>query len=284
MTNIKIKNFTLKNYGKPFIVAEAGINHNGKLLTALKMVDVAKKAGCDAIKFQTYKADELVKDKNLKFLYKSKGKIVNESMHSMFRRNELSIENWKSISNYCKKKKIIFFSTPQNYSDLKILLNLKIPAIKVGSDDFVNLELIKKYLKHNLPVILSTGMATLNDINNVLKIKNINKRKVIFLLCTSQYPTSYKDVNILKVLSLKKKLGKKYLLGFSDHTIDNTASIMAVAHGCCFLKKHFTLNNNSPGPDHWFSLNPSQLKNWVNCIKQSYLCLGSHKLQPTKKN
>ena len=181
-----------------------------------------------------------------------------------------------------QKKKNIIFSTPQNYSDLKILQKLNVPAIKVGSDDFTNIELIKSYLKHNLPIILSTGMSTEKDIKRVLNIRGIKKKNAIFLLCTSEYPTQHSSVNINKFFKLKKIL-KNYIIGFSDHTKDDIASIMAVGHGCCFFEKHFTLNNKMAGPDHWFSLNPNQLKSWVNSIKNAHKCLGSSKLIPTNK-
>ena len=269
---INIGPYKVKNFEKPFIVAEVGVNHNGNLKTALRMIYVAKKSGCHAVKFQTFKAKEIVQDQSLKFTYFTQGKKISESMYKMFKRYELKEKNWKIISNYCRKKKIIFFSTPQNISDLNILKKLNVPAIKVGSDDFTNVDLIKNYLKHKIPLILSTGMST----------KEISKKKVIFLLCTSEYPTNHESVNINKFNNLKKIL-KNYSIGFSDHTKDDIASIMAVTHGCCFFEKHFTLNNNLKGPDHWFSMNPSQLKNWVKSINDAYKCLGSNKLIPTKK-
>ena len=279
---INIGPYKVKNFEKPFIVAEVGVNHNGNLKTALRMIDVAKKSGCHAVKFQTFKAKEIVQDQSLKFTYFTQGKKISESMYKMFKRYELKEKNWKIISNYCRKKKIIFFSTPQNKSDLNILKKLNVPAIKVGSDDFTNVDLIKNYLKHKIPLILSTGMSTKDDIKRVLNIKGISKKKVIFLLCTSEYPTNHESVNINKFNNLKKIL-KNYSIGFSDHTKDDIASIMAVTHGCCFFEKHFTLNNNLKGPDHWFSMNPSQLKNWVKSINDAYKCLGSNKLIPTKK-
>ena len=279
---IKIGSHKIKNFNKPFIVAEVGINHNGNLKTALKMIDIAKKSGCHAVKFQTFKANEIVQDKSLMFTYQTQGKKINESMYKMFKRYELNEKSWDIISNYCKKKKILFFSTPQNVSDLNILKKLKVPAIKVGSDDFTNIGLIKNYLKHKVPLILSTGMSTKNDIKRVLSIKGISKNRIIFLLCTSEYPTNHESVNIKKFINFKKIL-KDYSIGFSDHTRDDIASIMAVTHGCCFFEKHFTLNNNLKGPDHSFSMNPNQLTSWVKSIKNAYKCMGSNKLIPTKK-
>jgi sialic acid synthase SpsE len=277
----KIKNKILKNFGKPFITAEVGINHNGSLKKALKMIDVAKQSGCDAVKFQTFKADEIVQDKYLKFKYISQKKIIHESMNKMFKRYELNEKSWGIINSYCIKKKIIFFSTPQNLSDLKILKKFNLPAIKVGSDDFVNVELIKSYLKFNKPLILSTGMSRVEDFKNILRIKGISTKKIIFLLCTSEYPTKHKNVNIKKIYSIKNIIGN-HLIGFSDHTKDNLASVMALSHGCCFFEKHFTLNNNLLGPDHSFSCNPKQLKSWVDAIKSAYKCMGSAKIEPTK--
>jgi sialic acid synthase SpsE len=165
---------------------------------------------------------------------------------------------------------------------LKILKKFNLPAIKVGSDDFVNVELIKSYLKFNKPLILSTGMSRVEDFKNILRIKGISTKKIIFLLCTSEYPTKHKNVNIKKIYSIKNIIGN-HLIGFSDHTKDNLASVMALSHGCCFFEKHFTLNNNLLGPDHSFSCNPKQLKSWVDAIKNAYKCMGSAKIEPTKK-
>jgi len=280
MSQVKIKKHLLFNYSKPFIVAEVGINHNGSLKKAFKMIDVAKAAGCTAVKFQTYKAAELVNDRKLIFNYYSQNKRISEPMLDMFKRYELNNKDWIKIRKYCDKKRIIFFSTPQNLSDLKLLEKLGIPAIKVGSDDFTNIDLIKSYSKFNKVLILSMGMSSERDIKNILSIRGLNKKKLIFLICTSQYPTPYKDVNLKKIHNLKKILGD-IPIGFSDHTQDNIASIMAVSLGCCFFEKHFTLNNNFKGPDHWFSLNPVQLKSWVKAIKSAYTSMGSSKLCPT---
>ena len=182
---------------------------------------------------------------------------------------------------------MVFFSTPQNLNDLKKLLKLNVPAIKVGSDDFTNLKLIQDYLSFNKPVILSTGMSYKKNFLDVLKIKGVLKKKIIFLLCTSEYPTKHKNVNINKFNNIKKIINKNHLIGFSDHTQDNTASILALSYGCCFFEKHFTISNNLPGPDHWFSLNPSELNSWVKSLRNAYDCLGNAKIVPTfneKKN
>ena len=156
MRKIKILNKIISHKNSPFLIAEAGINHTGSLRRALKMIDIAKNAGVDAIKFQTYSSDDLISNINTKYKYKSNGKIYIESMHEMFKRCELSKNSWIKIKKRCEKKKIIFLSTPSNFNDLDLLLNLNVSAIKVGSDDFNNIPLIQKIIKSKLPIILSS--------------------------------------------------------------------------------------------------------------------------------
>jgi len=281
MKNIKIANKIIGEKSPPFLIAEAGINHNGSLKRALKMIEIAKKAGVNAVKFQTFKAEEFISNKKKKYRYFSKGNWVEESMYKMFKRYELSEDCWKKIKKKCKDNKIIFLSTPQNYSDLKILLKVGIPAIKVGSDDFNNIPLIKKYAKKKLPLILSSGMANLAEIKKTLKEVKYKKCPVILMLCVSQYPVASADVNILRLNNLKK-LFPSLVLGFSDHTRGHLASSIAVGLGARCFEKHFTLKNNDTGPDHWFSENPEGLKKWSDSIKKAYKMLGESTIKPTK--
>ena len=280
--SIKIENKIISYQSKPFTVAEVGINHNGKLNFVYEMIEAAADAGCDAVKFQTFKASEFIRDKSLKFTYKSKGKKVTEPMIEMFKRYELPKSAWKKIKLFCEKRKIIFLSTPQNVSDLKILLKVGIKAIKVGSDDFSNIPLLKQYSKTRLPLILSTGMANLSDVNNAVNTVSNNKDyPLILLVCTSEYPTLPNNVNLKKIKTLQT-LFPRILIGFSDHTQGFLASSLAVSLGACLLEKHFTLNNNLPGPDHWFSENPKTLKDWVKNIHKAHKMLGSSDIKPTK--
>ncbi len=282
MTKIKIGNFQIAKHSQPFIIAEAGINHNGNLKNALKMIKIAKKCGANAIKFQTYSAIEMIANTKLEYSYKSQGKTITESMLKMFERCEFSPNEWKKIRNQCKKEKIIFLSTPQNPSDLKLLLQLKIPAIKVGSDDFTNIPLLKNFIKTKLPLIISCGMANLEEIKTILnEIGSLKNYPTILMLTTSEYPTPAKNANLLKFQTISNKF-PKLILGYSDHTTDNLASSIALSLGAKVFEKHFTLNNNFAGPDHWFSLNPHELKNWIDSIHTSYSLLGSNKIQPTK--
>ena len=278
MLKIKGKIFDKHN---PFIIAEAGINHNGKLKNAIKMVDVAKSAGCSAIKFQTFKASEFLCKNVGKIKYKYKNKSINESLIKMFKRSELSEKDFKKIKHYCDKKKIIFFSTPQNLSDLEILKRVGVPVLKIGSDDFINLHLIKNFIKTKKPLILSCGMSDLAEVKRSLKVANFFKGyPVALLICTSEYPTKLKNINLNKLTYLKKKF-KNLTLGVSDHTKGNLASVVARILGAEIFEKHFTLNKNFKGPDHNFSLNPLELKNWVVNIKSANDVLGNYKIEPT---
>jgi N,N'-diacetyllegionaminate synthase len=280
---IEINNHELNNYGKPFIVAEVGINHNGELTKALKMIEVAKQAGVDAVKFQTFKADEFCGDKNQMFTYKSQGKKVTEPMLKMFKRYEFEYDDWFTIKQKCDDENILFLSTPQNRSDLNLLLELDLKAIKVGSDDFTNLPLLEDYSSTKLPLIVSCGMSDLSEVRQALQtIGALEGYPTILLLCTSQYPTPPEDVNLLKFKTLANTF-PGLVLGFSDHTKGSLASSLAVGFGAVFFEKHFTLNNNLPGPDHWFSENPDGLKDWVDSIHQSYQMMGDSIVQPTPK-
>ena len=282
MKEIKLNNKIIAKGKPPFIIAEVGINHNGDLKNALKMIDVAKTSSVDAIKFQTFKTSELVSDSNQKYTYKSQGKKITESMYDMFKRCELDKKDWKKIKKKCDEKKIVFLSTPQNKTDLDLLLDLGISAIKIGSDDFINLPLIKQYSSTKLPLILSCGMANLSEICTSLNVIGaFDGYPTILLHTTSQYPTPKKDVNLLKLKTLQT-IFPNIPLGFSDHTQGPLASSLAVSLGAVVFEKHFTLDNNLPGPDHWFSENPQGLKQCCKSIKDAHTMLGKSTLEPTK--
>lgn len=281
MPEVKIANRSVGLGHPPFIVAEAGINHNGELENALEMVRVAKRAGADAIKFQIFKADEFVGDPGLTYTYRSQGKEVTESMLEMFHRYELPREAWFAIKATCEKEGVLFLSTPQNRSDLDLLLEVGIPAIKVGSDDLTNLPLLKNYAGSGLPLILSTGMSDMSEVHQALEaVGGFDGYPVILLVCTSQYPTPPGDVNIARIVTLRAAF-PIVPIGFSDHTVGPLASSLATALGACFLEKHFTLNHDLPGPDHWFSEDPQGLDEWVKGIRTAYWMLGSPLVRPT---
>ncbi len=281
MNFVKIlKSISEKN--KPFVIAEAGINHDGSLKKAIKMIAVAKAARANAIKFQTYNTDELISNKKQLFYYKIKGKSVSEPMYNIFKRCEFSKESWIKIKKRCDKEKIIFLSTPSSFTDINFLLKLKVPAIKIGSDDFTNIPLIQKAKRSKLPLILSCGMSSLKEIE--ISLKNAGAHQgypIILMLCVSKYPTPPEDVHISRLKYLKSKY-PKLKLGFSDHTEGSAAAILATGYGAKFFEKHFTLNKNHKGPDHWFSEDPKGLKKWIHEIKISLKMLGNSKQFPVK--
>lgn len=280
-TDFTIGGRTITPGAKPFLIAEAGINHNGSLDKAIEMIQAAKKCGADAVKFQTFKASEFVADKSLQFTYKSQGKSVTESMHDMFARVEFSKDNWKKIRSECDRAGIVFLSTPQNTTDLELLLELGVDAVKVGSDDFTNEVLLKRYRKTGLPLIVSSGMADLAEIYRSLEwIGTLDGYPTVLLICTSEYPCPPQNVNLAKLRTLGT-LFPQLPLGFSDHTQGPLASSIAVGLGAVVFEKHFTLSHDLPGPDHWFSEEPKDLEAWVTAVRTGFQMLGNPVPRPT---
>ena len=282
MNEIKIGNFVIGQKKEPFIIGEAGINHNGEIKKAFEMIELGKKSGLNAIKFQTFSADEFIANVSLTHTYFSQGKKITESQYDMFKRCEFSKEEWYKIKEKCDKEEILFLSTPENRTDLDLLLQIGIPAIKVGSDELINIPLLKEFAKTKLPIILSTGMCTLDEVAKSLNaIGALDDYPTILLVTTSEYPTPNESVNLLKFQTLAKNF-PSIPLGFSDHTQGVLASSLACAMGASVFEKHFTLNHNMPGPDHWFSADPNELIQWVKSIRTSYIMMGSGEVKPTK--
>ena len=270
MSNFIINGNIINEINKPYLIAEVGINHNGKLENAIKMIEIAKDSGVNCVKFQTFKAEEFIIDKNLRYSYHNNGKEINESMQEMFKRYEFKQEEWYRIKEKCLELEIEFLSTPQNPTDMDFLNKLGVNAIKIGSDDFNNIPLIKYYASFNKPIILSTGMANYNDVTMVVDLfKKLNFKKYSLLVCTSAYPAPLNEVNLNKILTLKN-ITKNKIIGFSDHTENNYSSMIAVGLGARIFEKHFTLDKKLAGPDHWFSMNPDELFDWVRSINLSF--------------
>lgn len=272
-----------KSKPRAFIIAEAGINHNGSLAMAKKMVDAVKAAGADCIKFQTFKASEFLIDSKLTYTYKSKGKTITEPQINLFKRVEFSKQNWQQIIKYCKTKGVIFSTTAQNPSDLDMILGLtNLPFIKVGSDDLTNLDLMAYYAKKNKPMVISAGMAYAAEIEDAVQtIKRAGNNNIIVLHCIASYPAEACEVNLTKIPVIKDAFGVK--VGFSDHTIGSIAAVGAVCFGATVIEKHFTLSHNLPGPDHWFSVEPNELKQYVKDIRFIEQAIGNANLVPTAK-
>lgn len=266
-----------------FIIAEVGINHNGDINTAKKMIDSAKECGVDCVKFQTFKAEEFVSDPTQTYTYKSQGKEITESMLEMFQRYEFTEQNWVEIIDYCKQKEIVFCSTAQNPSDLDYLFTLtELPFIKVGSDDLTNVELMTHYASKQKPMIISAGMAYASEIEDAVNaIRETGNEDITVLHCVSSYPTESYEVNLKKIPTIKEAFNVK--VGFSDHTIGSSAAVGSVCFGATIIEKHFTLDNNAAGPDHWFSITPDKLKQYVNDIRFIENAIGNATLRPTEK-
>lgn len=279
---IRIGNKKLDYNQTPFIVAELGLNHNGKISLAKKMINEAKRAGADAIKLQSFITEDFVGDKKLSYTYRSQGKEVTEPQYKMFKRAELSQKEQKELFDYAKKIGIIAFSTPQDnsYKSIDFLCSkaINVPAIKIGSDDLTNLPMLAYYAKKHKPMIISTGMATMDEIENAVKtIKAQGNNNIIILKCTSLYPTPPKEANLNQIKILQKKFSN-CLIGFSDHTQGAGAASIAATMGAVLIEKHFTLDKNLPGPDHWFAADPKELALLVKQVKEAKIMLGSSKL------
>ena len=265
---------------KPFIIAEAGINHNGDMALARKMVEVAAISGVDAVKFQTFHAEDFIADRTVTYTYKSQGQEVTESMFDMFKRTEFTDDEWREIKSYCDSCDIAFLSSPVTTRDLDLLINLGVGAIKVGSDDFTNIPLVAEFSKRGLPLLLSCGMADGDEMEETLAAAFESCKDICLFLCTSQYPTPPTDVNASKLLEMRRRF-PEVVLGFSDHTQGCTGAIVAVAYGARVFEKHFTLDRGLPGPDHWFASDPEELKDWTSGIREAFEMIGKGSLEPT---
>ncbi len=284
MNKIKVAENKYIGENEPcFIIAEAGINHNGDMIYAKQMIDAAKICGVDAIKFQTFKADEFISNRTETFTYKSQGKEIVESMYEMFKRYEFTQKEWVEISEYCKEKDLIFFSTPQNPSDLDFLMSIvDLPIIKVGSDDLTNVDLMSYYASTGKPMIISAGMAYISEIEDAVEaIRKEKNNDLVILHCVSSYPSEAEEVNLLKIKTIKEAFG--VYVGFSDHTIGTTAAIGAVILGAKVIEKHFTLDKNMPGPDHWFSASIDDISELVQAVRYIEKAIGNSQIKPTIK-
>lgn len=266
-----------------FIIAEVGINHNGDINIAKEMILKAKECGADCVKFQTFKAEEFVSDPKQTYTYQSQGNEITESMLEMFKRYELSEEEWKEVISFCDDNDIVFSSTAQNYSDLKFLLTVTdLPFIKVGSDDLTNIQMLKNYAKHGKKMLISAGMAYASEIEDAVEaIRSVGNDNITVLHCVSSYPASPSEVNLNKIQSIKSSFGVD--VGYSDHTIGSSAAVGAVCFGATVIEKHFTLDNNMQGPDHWFAANSVDLKSYITDIRNIEQSLGTSKLVPCPK-
>lgn len=255
------------------IIAEAGVNHNGNMRNAKKLIDIASKAKADYVKFQTFNVDDLILKNTKTAEYQKKNLKSNVSQHKMLKKYQLSEIDQISLKNYAKKKKIKFLSTAFDLKSLHFLKKLNLDFIKIPSGEITNYPLLKEISYSKKKVLLSTGMSTINEIKSALKVLNKNKSEVIILHCTSDYPANLINLN-LAFLTKLKKLG--YKVGYSDHSKSILTPSIAVALDCKVIEKHFTISKKLKGPDHKASLEPDELEKMIKLIRQTEIILGSH--------
>ncbi|WP_326984852.1 N-acetylneuraminate synthase [Chryseobacterium sp. MYb264] len=254
---------------KVVIIAEAGVNHNGNLDNAFKLIDAAVDAGVDYVKFQTFKSENLVSKSAKKADYQIQNTgNTTDSQYQMLKKLELSSEQHELLIEYCKKKNINFFSTAFDLDSLEYLKEIELKLVKIPSGEITNLPYLRKAAKLFKKVILSTGMCTMEDISAAIEIflaEGISKEDITILHCNTEYPTPMTDVNLKAMLTIQQKFGTD--IGYSDHTLGIEVPIAAVALGALVIEKHFTLDNTLDGPDHAASLEPGELKAMVEAIR-----------------
>ena len=268
---------------KTLIIAEAGVNHNGSIKIAKKLIDVAKDCGADAVKFQTFTAEKLVRFNAEKANYQKETSGKDETQFNMIKKLELDVITHKELIKYCTKKRILFLSSPFDLDSVDLLAKLGLEIIKIPSGEIVNLPYLEKIGKLKKRIILSTGMADLGEIKNALDVlisSGTETDDITVLHCNTEYPTPYEDVNLNAMQTIKKAFGVK--VGYSDHTLGIEVPIAAVALGAEVIEKHFTLDKNMKGPDHKASLEPSELKAMVNGIRKIEKALGDGIKKPSK--
>jgi len=268
--------------GEPcFVIAEAGVNHNGDINLAKKLIDTAREAGADAVKFQTYQAEEVVTRDALKAGYQKETTSSNESQYNMIKRLELSRKDFKELYIFAREKDILFLSSPFDSGSVDLLDELGVPAFKVPSGEITNFPLLRYIAGKKKPIILSTGIATLEEIKEALEvIKAEGVNDIVLLHCISSYPAKIEDMNLRAMASLRSAF--KLPVGLSDHSHGITVPIAAVALGACIIEKHFTLDRNLAGPDHRASLEPEELKKMVTAIRDVERAMGDGIKRPTK--
>ena len=261
--------------GKPvFIVAEIGINHNGDMELAKEGIDAAAEAGVDSVKFQNFRTEDFVADKSLMFTYKSQGKEVTESQYEMFKRYEIGAEEIALLKEHCDKRGVVFHSTPTSEQGIQDLLNVGTPVLKNGSDYLSHVKLVEAMGKTGLPTVLSTGMATVTDMDeSIAAFRKTGNNNLIVLQCTSNYPTAPEDVHLSKMQTINRTFNCQ--VGLSDHSEGTVAAIGATLLGACWIEKHFTTDKNLPGPDHWFSSDPEEMARLVRDVRAAEKMMGN---------
>ena len=264
------------------IIAEAGVNHNGDIELAKRLIDIAAEAGADFVKFQTFNADRIVTRSAVKAGYQLKTTSSSETQYEMLKSLELSIDMHLELIEHCEQQPIKFLSTGFDIGSIDLLVKLGQQIIKIPSGEITNLPLLRYIGSLRLPVILSTGMSTMEEIGDALSIleqSGLSRVQITVLHCTTEYPTQMDEVNLRAMSSIRNKFGVS--VGYSDHTLGIEVSIAAVALGASVIEKHFTIDRSLSGPDHKASLEPDELIAMVKAIRNVEVALGSDVKKPT---
>lgn len=259
--------------GRVFIIAEAGVNHNGDMKLAERMVEAAAAAGADAVKFQTFSVDRLMVKNSPKAAYQLNNTNIDESQYAMLKRLELSSGQHEALQKCCREHDIMFLSTPFDLDSIELLEGCSMKVYKVPSGEITNYPYLKKIGSLHKEVILSTGMSDINEVQDAVAVlKDSGSGKIFLLHCNTQYPTPMKDVNLRAMVTMGEQLGLP--VGYSDHTLGIEVPIAAVTMGATVIEKHFTLDRNLEGPDHKASLEPWELLQMVQAIRNVEIAMG----------
>lgn len=265
-----------------YIIAEAGVNHNGSLELAKQLVDIAKKCGADAVKFQTFKAEESTGIKADKAEYQKKNDTIEETQLDMLKKVELPFTDFTILKQYCEELGIDFISTPDGQQSLKCLVDMNVSTIKIGSTEITNYPFLKQIAQSRKKIILSTGMSTLGEVEKAVDVLLENGAQDINLMhCTTDYPTDVEDVNLRAMVTLRNAFHLP--VGYSDHTLEFEAAVAAVAMGAVIIEKHITIDREMKGPDHRASMPPKQFAEYVRHIRNTEKLLGDGNKKPTVK-
>lgn len=265
-----------------YIIAEAGVNHNGDIHLAKQLIDMAKEAGADAVKFQTFKAEESTSACADKAAYQKQNDPTDESQLEMLRKLELPFEQFQVLKEYCEEKAIDFISTPDGEESLAYLMELDVPIIKIGSTEVTNYPFLRRVAQTGKPIILSTGMSNLGEVEKAVEvIREGGNTNLTLMHCTTDYPTSLEEVNLRAIQTLKNAF---YVpVGYSDHTLGYDAAVAAVVMGAVYIEKHVTLDRNMNGPDHKAAMEPEEFKEYVQHIRNTEILLGNGEKKPTEQ-
>src|SRR6201993_1882215 len=263
-----------------YIIAEAGVNHNGSIDMAFQLIDKAKEIGADCVKFQTFKAEQIVTASSPKANYQLKVTDAQESQYDMLKKLELQKEDFKKLKNYCEKKGIDFMSTPYNFEDADLLNDIGVDTFKIASGQIAELPFLKYVAAFKKRMIVSTGMADMHEVEAAVHaMHETGNKNIVILQCNTDYPSKIEDTNLLAMITMRDKL--QVHVGYSCHVPNNYACFAAVALGAEVIEKHFTLDKKLPGPDHSSSLEPKEFLELIEGVRNIEKCLGDGIKKPS---